>query len=210
MTHPARARLYFEAFSKERGRNEMTAKELETQKFWDELPEKALSPAVLSRWERLATAACEVIWKEEDLDAAEAAVAMAAEDEARMTRISEERDVAEGRAKAKPKGQLLSFGIAAAVRQGPRAGLGACGPMPGASPKPLRKFKGKALGYFTVDNPVRRFCFAVVDDKQFEYVIMSFIIISSFTMVFESPRAMAGGVSCCEPGSGIIRVTGKL
>jgi hypothetical protein len=141
-------------------------------------------PAVLSRWERLAAAACEVIWDEEDSIAAEEAAELAAEEAARLTRLEEEKAVAEGKKKATGKGQLVSLGGFAPPR------TPGCGAMPGAGPKPLHKFKGKALGAFTVGNPARRFCFAVVDDKQFEYVIMSFIVISSFTMIFESPGAM--------------------
>ena len=177
---------FFKAFSKEKGRQAKTKKELEEQEFWDNLPEKEFSPRVLSGWERLAGAACEVIWDEEDLIAAEEAAELAAEEEKRLARLEEENAVAEGKKKASPKGQLVSMGFTSNARPGSSG----CGAMPGAGPKPLRKFKGKALGVFTIDNPLRRFCFAVVDDKQFEYVIRSFIVISSFTMIFESPRAM--------------------
>ena len=63
--------------------------------------------------------------------------------------------------------------------------------MPGAGPKPLHEFSGKkSLGVFAKTNKFRVFCHKIVDDKQFEYLIMSFILLSSFTMVFESPKAM--------------------
>lgn len=177
---------FFTSLSKEKGRKAKTKKEMEGQQFWDQLPEKEFTPAALSGWERLAAAACEVIWDEEDRVAAEQAAELAAEEEARLARIEEEKAVAEGKVEATPKGQLVSMGFAAAAN----ARSGGCGPMPGAAPKPLRKYKGKSMGYFAVEHPVRRFCFAVVDDKQFEYVILPFIVISSFTMIFESPKAM--------------------
>ena len=62
--------------------------------------------------------------------------------------------------------------------------------MPGAAPKPLDKYENKSLNLFDATNPARRFCLAVVDDKQFDYLIMVFILISSLTMAFESPKAL--------------------
>ena len=83
-------------------------------------------PAVLSRWERLAAAACEVIWDEEDSIAAEEAAELAAEEAARLTRLEEEKAVAEGKKKATGKGQLVSLGGFAPPR------TPGCGAMPGA------------------------------------------------------------------------------
>ena len=121
--------------------------------------------------------------------AAELAAELAAEEAHRLARIEEEKAVAAGTKKAGSNGGgLVSFGM---TDKNARPGAGGCGQaMPGAAPKPLKKFNGKSLGMFTVNNYVRRACFAVVDDKQFEYVIMSFIVISSTTMVFEDPKSM--------------------
>ena len=65
-----------------------------------------------------------------------------------------------------------------------------CRLMPGAAPKPLHKYTSKALGIFSPDNAFRKLCFTLVDDKRFDFTIMFFIVMSSFTMVFESPRAL--------------------
>ena len=62
--------------------------------------------------------------------------------------------------------------------------------MPGAGPKPLHKFQGKALMLFDVEHPVRKICHRIVDDKQFEMIIMVCIVLSSLSMAFESPAAL--------------------
>ena len=176
---------FFKAFSKEKGKLQKSKAQLAEQKFWDELPDKDFSPRAISGWERLSMAAYEVIWEEEDAKAEEEAAEIAREEEAREARLKEEQAVADG-IKKPSGGKLVSFELAG---KGKGGGTG-CGPMPGAAPKPLHKYKNKALYIFTPENPIRKFCYAVVDDKQFEYVIMSFIVISSFTMIFENPKAM--------------------
>jgi len=175
---------FFKFMSKEKKKKEKSAEELEKERFWAELPDKEMTPTSMSNWECLAEAVLTRLWEEEQERRAEEDARIAAEEAARQARIDEERAVAEGRLKRAKKGQLVSFGVDAA-----RGGEG-CGPMPGAGPKPLHEFTTKSLGVFAPTNPVRVFCHKVVDDKQFEYLIMSFILISSFTMVFESPAAM--------------------
>ena len=76
------------------------------------------------------------------------------------------------------------------VREGSLISCFNCAPQPGGAPKPLWKFEGRSLGLFSVNNYVRRWCFGVVDDKKFDTVIMFFIILSSLTMAFESPKVL--------------------
>jgi hypothetical protein len=180
------------------------------EKFWAELPDKDFSPGVVSGWERIFEAAYTEIQAEEDRVAAEKRAEMAAEEEARLARIaSEDRARSEGGTpKAGQQGQLseqssekssssfsslkdsLSGAAEATGGSIARSWRGGCSSMPGAAPNPLHTFKGKALGVFTPTNPFRKFCFTLVDDRRFDWTIMFFIVVSSFTMIFESPKAM--------------------
>ena len=176
---------FFKYLSKEKKKKEKSAEEMEQERFWLELPDKELTPRAFSNWECLTESVLTKLWEEERERRAIEDARIEVENLARQARIDEEKAIAEGRLKSAKKGQLVSFGMDAEVSEG-------CGPMPGAGPKPLHEFSQtkKSLGVFTTTNPVRVFCHKIVDDKQFEYLIMSFILLSSFTMVFESPKAM--------------------
>ena len=180
---------FFKYLSKKKGQREKTKEELEQQKFWDELPDKDFPPNVLRGWERLIEGVLHEAWLEETEAAEEEARKIAEADAIRQKRLEEEQAYKEGKMKALRAGKLVSFryGLNATAE----AAAGGCAPMPGAAPKPLHKYSDKkSLMIFGVDNPVRQFCFKLVDDKQFDYVIMTFILISSLTMAFESPKAM--------------------
>ena len=170
---------FFKYMSKEKKKLEKSEEELEKQRFWDELPDKAFAPRALSNWECLADIILERVWEEERIEREAEEARIAAETAAR------EAAIAEGRLQRAKKGQLVSFGMESGVADGPL-----CGPRPGAGPKPLREFEGKSLMVFPIDHKFRVICHKIVDDKQFEWLIMTFIVISSFTMVFESPKAM--------------------
>ena len=176
---------FFKYMSKEKKKLEKSEEELEKQRFWDELPDKAFAPRALSNWECLADIILERVWEEERIEREAEEARIAAETAAREAAIAEERAIAEGRLQRAKKGQLVSFGMESGVADGPL-----CGPRPGAGPKPLREFEGKSLMVFPIDHKFRVICHKIVDDKQFEWLIMAFIVISSFTMVFESPKAM--------------------
>ena len=179
---------FFKYLSKRKGQREKTKEELEKQKWWDELPDKDFPPRVLRGWERLADAALDKAWQEEKERAEEEARALAEAEAIRQKRLEDEQAYKEGKMKALRAGKLVSFRYNLSATA--EAATSGCGPMPGAAPKPLHKYRGKSLMMFDVDNPIRKFCFKLVDDKQFDYVIMTFILISSFTMAFESPKAM--------------------
>ena len=176
---------FFKYMSKEKKKLEKSEEELEKQRFWDELPDKVFAPRALSNWECLADIFLERVWEEERIEREAEEARIAAETAAREAAIAEERAIAEGRLQRAKKGQLVSFGMESGVADGPL-----CGPRPGAGPKPLREFEGKSLMVFPIDHKFRVICHKIVDDKQFEWLIMTFIVISSFTMVFESPKAM--------------------
>ena len=63
---------------------------------------------------------------------------------------------------------------------------------PGALSKvPLTKFEQNSFfGLFTPSNPVRRACFAIADDRRFDWCILMLIIASSLIMCWETPANM--------------------
>ena len=166
----------------------------EEERFWKDLPDKDLPPEVQSRWEVLADGMYARMLAERERVAAARSEALAAEEEARIARrASEERAVAEGRTPSVNAGKLHSLAIVLEPEVPSADCLTDACPrsMPGAAPKPLHEFVGAAsLGVFGRENPFRRVCFALVDDKRFDWTIMFFIVVSSCTMIFESPKAM--------------------
>ena len=175
---------FFSYMSKEKKKQEKTPEEIEQERFWAELPDKEFAPRALSNWECLAEVFLTRVWEEERIKREEHEAMLAAEEEARLKRIEEERAIAEGRLQRAKLGHLVSFGT-----DNGEGGV-SCGSMPGAGPKPLHKFQGKSLMLFDVEHPVRKICHRIVDDKQFEMIIMVCIVLSSLSMAFESPAAL--------------------
>ena len=60
----------------------------------------------------------------------------------------------------------------------------------GGLPIRLEEYDSKSLFIFAPDNPFRKFCFSVADDKRFDFVVMCCIVISSITMTLESPSTL--------------------
>ena len=168
--------------SKERGHREKTPEQLAEEKFWAELPDKVIRPRVMKRWERLGAAAQRRTQEDDARAQAELDAKLAQEEEDRMARLERERRIAEGRAGERNSGALMCFGGY------DLSSLGKA--QPGGAPKPLHRYRSNSLKLFSPTNPLRRFCYAVVDDKRFDLFIMLCIAVSSFTMIFESPKAM--------------------
>ena len=168
--------------SKERGHREKTPEQLAEEKFWAELPDKVIRPRVMKRWERLGAAAQRRTQEDDARAQAELDAKLAQEEEDRMARLERERRIAEGRAGEQNSGALMCFGGY------DLSSLGKA--QPGGAPKPLHRYRSNSLKLFSPTNPLRRFCYAVVDDKRFDLFIMLCIAVSSFTMIFESPKAM--------------------
>ena len=168
--------------SKERGQREKTPEQLAEQKFWAELPDKVIRPRVMKRWERLGAAAQRRTQEEDARAQAELDAKLAQEEEDRMARLERERRIAEGRGGKRNSGALMCFGGY------DLSSLGKA--QPGGAPKPLHRYRSNSLKLFSPTNPLRRFCYAVVDDKRFDLFIMLCIAVSSLTMIFESPKAM--------------------
>ena len=175
---------FFSYMSKEKKKQEKTPEQIKEERFWAELPDKEFAPRALSNWECLAEVFLIRLSEEERIKREEHDAIIAAEEEARLKRIEEERAIAEGRLQKAKLGHLVSFGT-----DNGEGGV-SCGSMPGAGPKPLHKFQGKALMLFDVEHPVRKICHRIVDDKQFEMIIMVCIVLSSLSMAFESPAAL--------------------
>ena len=56
---------------------------------------------------------------------------------------------------------------------------------------PLENFSNRSFfGLFAPSNPVRKLCFAIADDKRFDWCIIVLICVSSLTMVWETPDNM--------------------
>ena len=187
-THAATRKLldglnFFKYFSKEKGK---LSKDTRALLFWDTLPDKNYDPEVVARWESIGEKLFQKIWDDEDEKRREEEMRVAMEEADRLARIEEERKRSIVEIKSARQGRLMSaFALGEAATD-----VASCKRMPGAAPKPLDKYENKSLNLFDATNPARRFCFAVVDDKQFDYLIMVFILISSLTMAFESPKAL--------------------
>ena len=168
--------------SKERGQREKTLEQLAEEKFWAELPDKVIRPRVMKRWERLGAAAQRRTQEDDARAQAELDARLAQEEEDRRARLELERRIVEDRARAQNSGSLMCFGGY------DLSSLGKA--QPGGAPKPLHHYHNKSLKLFSPTHPLRRFCYAVVDDKRFDLFIMLCIAVSSITMIFESPKAM--------------------
>ena len=166
--------------SKETGKAELSPAERAERRFWANLPDKTLKPRVFAKWLKLATKVKAKLEEEQRKKEEEAAELVRRENALRAARKEAEEQNKKD-LEAKGYGQ---------VREGSLISCFNCAPQPGGAPKPLWKFEGRSLGLFSVNNYVRRWCFGVVDDKKFDTVIMFFIILSSLTMAFESPKVL--------------------
>ena len=168
--------------SKERGQREKTLEQLAEEKFWAELPDKVIRPRVMKRWERLGAAAQRRTQEDDARAQAELDARLAQEEEDRRARLELERRIVEDRARAQNSGSLMCFGGY------DLSSLGKA--QPGGAPKPLHHYHNKSLKLFSPTHPLRRFCYAVVDDKRLTCSSCSASPSSSITMIFESPKAM--------------------
>ena len=166
--------------SKETGKAELSPAERAERRFWANLPDKTLKPRAFAKWLKLATKVKAKLEEEQRKKEEEAAELVRRENALRAARKEAEEQNKKD-LEAKGYGQ---------VREGSLISCFNCAPQPGGAPKPLWKFEGRSLGLFSVNNYVRRWCFGVVDDKKFDTVIMFFIILSSLTMAFESPKVL--------------------
>ena len=169
--------------SKETGKADLSPAELEEKRFWANLPDKVYKPRVFSKWLKLATKAKAKLGEEKRKKEEEAAELVRREDAAREARKAAEEQKRKD-LEAKGYGQVREGSLICGFS------CFKCTPQPGGAPKPLWKYEGKSLGLFSVQNYVRRWCYDMVDDKKFDMVIMTFIVISSLTMAFESPKVL--------------------
>ena len=72
---------------------EKSEEELEKQRFWDELPDKAFAPRALSNWECLADIILERVWEEERIEREAEEARIAAETAAREAAIAGKEDI---------------------------------------------------------------------------------------------------------------------
>ena len=169
--------------SKETGKADLSPAELEEKRFWANLPDKVYKPRVFSKWLKLATKAKAKLDEEKRKKEEEAAELVRREDAAREARKAAEEQKRKD-LEAKGYGQVREGSLICGFS------CFKCTPQPGGAPKPLWKYEGKSLDLFSVQNYVRRWCYDMVDDKKFDMVIMTFIVISSLTMAFESPKVL--------------------
>ena len=176
---------FFNAYvAKERGVETSPAALAERRRreaFFSALPEKPMRAPVAKRWAAFAEKVYDMVLAAEETQRREEAALLEREEAERVARLENARAARE---KAEGVGFLAGFALYVASFATPR---------PGAAPKPLRRYVGNAFGLSFL-NPrtsvVRRTCYAIVDDKRFDALIMFCIAASSVLMAFESPKAM--------------------
>ena len=176
---------FFNAYvAKERGVDTSHAALAERRRreaFFSALPEKPMRAPVAERWAAFAEKVYDLVLAAEEAQRREEAALLEREEADRVARLENARAARE---KAEGVGFLAGAALYVASFATPR---------PGAAPKPLRRYAGNAFGLSFL-NPrtsvVRRTCYAIVDDKRFDALIMICIAASSVLMAFESPKAM--------------------
>ena len=169
--------------AKERGveSSQTLAERRRREAFFDALPEKRMRGEVANRWISLAGKAYAVVLEQEEAKRKEEAAILEQEEADRQAHVKEARA-------AQKNVEGVGFFTLTALYVASFAT-----PQPGAAPKPLRRYVGNAFGLSFLNpktSAIRRTCFAIVDDKRFDALIMLCIVASSVLMAFESPKAM--------------------
>lgn len=57
----------------------------------------------------------------------------------------------------------------------------------GSAPRRLGLYANKSLNLFLPEHPVRMWMFRIVDDRRFDYIVISLIFVSAVLMAYEHP-----------------------
>jgi hypothetical protein len=73
----------------------------------------------------------------------------------------------------------------------------------GNAPRRLELYENASLRLFLPENPVRKVMFRIVDDRRFDYIIITLICVSAILMAYEHPHmtdttVQVRAVSVCE------------